>query len=119
MHVIQHQVSSADARYDAALVRDVEVSVRDNDTPGIVVTEVDPTTNTADGTSTVIEGRNNPAAGGAYTGKDDAVDVSLATDPGEGVTVIVVQLLARSSALPDHEHARDDDQAVSKGRERQ
>src|SRR5262249_12964091 len=47
--VTSHSVISADPFYNGALVRNVEVSVRDNDLPAIVVTQVDnPTTLHAD-----------------------------------------------------------------------
>src|SRR5204862_105553 len=39
--VASHSVLSADPFYDGALVRNVEVTVRDNDLPAIVVTQVD------------------------------------------------------------------------------
>ena len=37
---VSHSVISTDARFDGTLVRNVEVTVRDNDTPGVYVAEV-------------------------------------------------------------------------------
>ena len=54
----QHSVISADARFDGTAVRNVEVSVRDNDTPGVLVTQVQPGTNVEDGRTVVIEGNS-------------------------------------------------------------
>ncbi|MGB4272143.1 MAG: hypothetical protein WBJ44_07080, partial [Propionicimonas sp.] len=98
VHVLQHSVLSSDARYDGLVVRNVEVTIRDNDTPGLLITEVTPGTSTQDDASLVIEGKNDPAAGGAYTGRNDEILVHLATDPGAGVTVVVGLILDAASA---------------------
>ncbi|MFZ0529764.1 MAG: hypothetical protein WAL91_04410, partial [Propionicimonas sp.] len=96
--VLQHTVVSADANFNGTTVRNVEVSVRDNDTPGICVTPVTPGTSTEDGRTLVIEGSNDPAVGGAYTGQDDEVLVQLAMDPGAGVTIVISLTLDAGSA---------------------
>ncbi|TIW58840.1 MAG: hypothetical protein E5V60_27455, partial [Mesorhizobium sp.] len=70
--------------FDAADVRNVEVDLRDNDTPGIYVTEVAPGTNTEDRRSLVIEGN-------ATTKLNDELLVQLATAP-EATDTIVVKL---------------------------
>ncbi|MFZ1384265.1 MAG: hypothetical protein WAS02_05105, partial [Propionicimonas sp.] len=98
VHVLQHSVLSSDARYDGLVVRNVEVAIRDNDTPGLLITEVTPGTSTQDDASLVIEGKSDPAAGGAYTGRNDEILVHLATDPGAGVTVVVGLILDAASA---------------------
>ena len=54
--VTQHSVISNDPRFDAADVRNVEVAVHDNDTPGVYVTQVRSGTSIEDGRTTVIEG---------------------------------------------------------------
>ena len=74
------------------------MTIRDNDTPGLLITEVTPGTSTQDDASLVIEGKNDPAAGGAYTGRNDEILVHLATDPGAGVTVVVGLILDAASA---------------------
>ncbi|OWK21142.1 hypothetical protein AJ88_20800 [Mesorhizobium amorphae CCBAU 01583] len=68
--------------FDAADVRNVEVDLRDNDTPGIYVTEVAPGTNTEDRRSLVIEGN-------ATTKLNDELLVQLAKAPEAGDTIVV------------------------------
>ena len=68
--------------FDAADVRNVEVDLRDNDTPGIYVTEVAPGTDTEDGRSLVIEGN-------ATTKLNDELLVQLAKAPEAGDTIVV------------------------------
>ena len=80
--VIQHSVISADPRFDGALVRNVEVTVYDNDTPGVFVSQVAPGTTTEDGLSLVIEGTN-------VTQLTDDVLIQLAKAPDIGQTVVV------------------------------
>jgi hypothetical protein len=82
--VTSHTVISGDDRYDAADVRNVEVQVRDNDTPGVSVTEVEPGTSIEDGRTLVIEGDNT-------TELTDEILVQLAKAP-EGGDLIVVRL---------------------------
>ncbi|HET9217470.1 MAG TPA: Calx-beta domain-containing protein, partial [Terriglobia bacterium] len=78
--VVQHSVISDDARFDATDVRNVEVEVRDNDTPGVYVTEVQPGTSMEDGRTVVIEGDST-------TQLTDQVLVQLATQPEDDVVV--------------------------------
>ena len=54
--VVQHSTISDNPKFDQVQVRNVEVMVRDNDTPGIYVTQVTPGTNDEDQRSIVIEG---------------------------------------------------------------
>ncbi|MBK5565794.1 hypothetical protein [Ensifer sp. SSB1] len=108
--VIQHSVISdlsgvdtnaidIDAEYpdgdpfDAADVRNVEVLVRDNDTPGIYVTEVAAGTNIEDGRSLVIEG--SPT-----TQLTDEILVQLQTAPEVG-DIIVVKLFLNEASDED------------------
>src|SRR5207247_8227955 len=89
--VAQHSVISNNPLFDRARVRDVQVMVRDNDTPGVAVTTVQLGTNIEDSATMVVEGSNDPAAGGAYTGTDDDLPVQLAKRPA-GTDTIVVRL---------------------------
>jgi len=81
--VTQHSVISTDARFDAVDVANVEVQLRDNDTPGVYVTQVTPGTTTEDGRTLVIEGD-------ATTGLSDEVLVRLAKAPTAEVVVKLV-----------------------------
>jgi hypothetical protein len=88
--VTQHSVISVDERFDAVDVRNVEVLVRDNDTPGIFVTQVEAGTDIEDGRTLVIEGTS-------VTELTDEVLVRLAKAPDAAVgadsaDVIVVNL---------------------------
>src|SRR6185503_13572715 len=89
--VTQHSVISTNPTFDRARVRNVEVMIRDNDTPGVMVTEVEPGTTTEDKRTIVVEGFDDPAVGMAYTGTDDEFLVQLAKEP-EGTDTIVVRL---------------------------
>src|SRR5262249_28249910 len=79
-----HSVISTDDRFDATLVRNVEVTVRDDDTPGVFVLQVQPGTSTEDNRTVVIEGD-------ATTALTDELLVQLAARPADG-TVVVVHL---------------------------
>jgi len=96
VHVVQHTVLSADPDYDGTSVRNVEVRVRDNDTPGVYVTPVTPGTAMDDGRTVVVEGAADMTLG--YTGLDDEVLVQLAKDPGAGVTIVVQLVMDEASA---------------------
>ena len=54
--VVQHSTISDNPKFDQIQVRNVEVMVRDNDTPGIYVIQVAPGTSDEDQRSIVIEG---------------------------------------------------------------
>ena len=83
---INHSVISADAgadpQFDHTTVRNVEVTIRDDDQPGIIVTEVEPGTSDEDRRNVVIEGN-------ATTGLTDELLVELAVAPAAGTTVTV------------------------------
>ncbi|GGO80245.1 hypothetical protein GCM10011348_16530 [Marinobacterium nitratireducens] len=79
--VIQHSVISNVEEYDAADVRNVEVQVFDNDTPGVYVTEVDANGDN-DGQTIVIEGD-------ATTRLTDEIELQLAMAPSDNSTVVV------------------------------
>ncbi len=84
--VMQHSVISDNAAYDGVAVRNVEVTLRDNDTPGMYVTEVAPGTSTEDGRTLVIEGHSVAGdlvapAGPDYTGLTDEILLELARAP--------------------------------------
>ena len=53
---IGHSVASSDPLFDQTDVRNVEVTVHDDDTPAILVTAVVPGTSTEDGVTLVLEG---------------------------------------------------------------
>ena len=55
--VVQH-ASSRPTRLRRRAVRNVEVTVHDNDTPGVYVTQIAPGTTTEDKRTLVIEGTN-------------------------------------------------------------
>ncbi len=85
-------VISRDPGFDHATVRNVEVTVADNDLAGIVTTQRDAASE-PDNTSIVLEGAAT-ACGGGYCGVDDVVDVTLAKAPtpdvaGGSTTTIV------------------------------
>ncbi len=80
--MVQHSVISDDADFDGVDVRNVEVAVRDNDTPGILVTEVALGTNIEDGRTLVIEGTS-------LTGLRDDILVQLSKAPVAGSIVVL------------------------------
>jgi len=77
-------VISRDATFDHAAVRNVEVTVQDNDLAGIVTTQRD-AADQPDNTSIVLEGAPT-ACGGASCGVSDKVDVTLAKAPTPDTT---------------------------------
>ena len=77
---ISHSVISDDDRYDGTLVRNVEVTVHDNDTPGVFVVPVRPGTTTEDGRTVVIEGTST-------TGLTDDLLVRLTAKPTATIVV--------------------------------
>ncbi|MBC7133329.1 MAG: hypothetical protein H5U16_09525 [Roseovarius sp.] len=81
--VVQHSViSPTSADYDAIDVRNVEVQLRDNDTPGVLVRELDPLTGEEDGRTLVVEGD-------ATTGLSDQISVQLSREVEVGDTIVV------------------------------
>ena len=107
--VINHSVISTDARFDGTLVRNVEVTVRDNDTPGVEVEQVQPGTSIDDDRTVVIEGNTTtgaarraarPAGRGARRRHRDAVHLVLdaAQRPGD------LDLLRGRPLRRDHAH---------------
>ena len=87
--VINHSVISTDARFDGTLVRNVEVTVRDNDTPGVEVEQVQPGTSTVDDRTVVIEGNTTTAL-------RDELLVRLAAAPAGGTVTLHLVLDAAS-----------------------
>ena len=77
--VVQHSSISTNPDFDRVAVRNVEVSVRDNDTPGIYVTEITPGSCSLqceeDKRTLTIEGT-------LVTGRGDELLVALQQDPG-------------------------------------
>ena len=72
-------------------MRNVEVTLRDNDTPGVYVTEVDKGTSTEDRRTVVVEGT-------VVTGLTDDLLVQLAMEPTSGSVVVKLALDADSDA---------------------
>jgi len=87
--VIQHSVISNVPKYDAIDVRNVEVTVHDNDTPGMFVTEIEPGSFVSpsdfveDGQTLVIEGTS-------VTQLNDEILLKLAMAPTGTVVVDIV-----------------------------
>jgi Ca2+-binding RTX toxin-like protein len=92
---VSHSVISADALFHATAVRNVEVTVRDNDTANVVVVQVAPGTSTEDARSIVLEGD-----GGA--GITDDFLVRLAKAPAAGKTVTVLLSPSDSQVTLSH-----------------
>ena len=88
---VSHSVISTDARYDGTLVRNVEVTVRDDDTPGVFVPQV-----TA---GHVDRGRPHGRDRGRRHDRADrrAARPARGADPGAGVTIVVHLLLDADS----------------------
>ncbi len=86
---VNHSVISGDDRYDATDVRNVEVTLRDNDTPGLYVIEVEPGTSDEDQRTVVVEGDTT-------TQLLDQLLVQLAVAPTTGIVVVKVELDAES-----------------------
>ena len=117
VHVLQHSVISQDQRFDAVAVRNVEVMIRDNDTPGVYITQHEisgpegaQVAGAQDGRTVVIEGHvvdgalilgdAAPGTAGAqdFTGLMDIVRVALARELGSGQTVVVDVVVDLDSA---------------------
>src|SRR5204863_6934636 len=77
--VATHSVISDDARFDHAVVANVEVTIRDNDLAAIEVVQLDPAL-AADDTTLVVEGT-------VTTRLSDAFDVRLSKAPSGTVVV--------------------------------
>jgi Ca2+-binding RTX toxin-like protein len=75
-------VAADKALFDHAAVRNVEVTLRDNDTPGLYVVEVAPGTSAEDGESIVLEGDGAAAVA-------DQLLISLAKAPAAGTQVVI------------------------------
>ena len=76
-------VISTDASFDGAIVRNVEVTIYDNDAPGVLVTPLDPATSKPDNATTVLEGTN------LGTEVTDVYAIQLTSSPAAGKTVTV------------------------------
>jgi hypothetical protein len=91
--VVQHSViSRTSADYDGVDVRNVEVELRDNDTPGVYVIEVDPESVVLAGnevTSYVEDGRSLVIEGNTTYGYSDKILVQLAREVEFGDTIVV------------------------------
>lgn len=88
---VNHSVISADAAYHGTDVRNVEVTVRDNDTPGVQVIAIDPLTGNEDARTIVVEGTGAAAL-------TDQMLVQLATAPTAGTVRVQVVLDAVADA---------------------
>src|SRR5262249_49804851 len=84
--------------FDGAVVRNVEVTIYDNDTPAVLVTPIDPNTGNPDNNNVVLEGWGDPTSSlHPITEQVDKYTVSLASDPG-GTVVVDLSL---SDLFPD------------------
>ncbi|MGY3658239.1 hypothetical protein [Bradyrhizobium sp. USDA 376] len=94
--VTSHSVLSDDASFNHAIVRNVEVTIHDNDQPGILITQLDPTTtdpalypakylnHPSDNNTIVLEGD-------ATTAVTDLYAVELENQPIGGVVTIALK----------------------------
>jgi hypothetical protein len=89
--VSSHSVISDDPVFDHAIVRNVEVTIHDDDQPAILVTQLDPTTtgpapygHPADDDSIALEGT-------AVTEETDLYAIELATMPTSGAVTIAIK----------------------------
>ena len=89
--VVQHSVISNEAQFNGVAVRNVEVTVRDNDTPGVYVTQVQPGTTLEDRRTLVIEGTS-------ITQLQDEFLVELARKPLAGDTIVLKLAMDADSA---------------------
>ncbi len=94
--VIQHSVIAADpiadAEFNGAAVRQVNVTVYDNDTPGVYAIHVDPSSAgcaAATPNACTLDDRGVVIEGDAAHQLEDKVVVQLAKDPGAGHTITV------------------------------
>ena len=80
--MVSHSAISSDARFGGIILRDVAVSVIDDDRGEVLVTEIDPSTTNEDYSTTVLEG-----------GFTDTIQLALTRAPelGETVTVNLLQ----------------------------
>ncbi|HEY3484536.1 MAG TPA: hypothetical protein VGK49_04085, partial [Ilumatobacteraceae bacterium] len=100
--VIQRQCveSDPDHCFDDAVVRNVEVTVYDNDQPGLFITQLDPDTLDPDISTVALEGWGTAVVGPAghpVTEQHDAYSIVLATAP-VGTVVVSITL---SDLFPD------------------
>ena len=70
--------------FDGAVVRNVEVTLYDNDGPGVLVTQIDPNTTHPDNQTTVLEGDSTTEVSDQYT-------IQL-TSPVQAGKQVVVQI---------------------------
>jgi len=80
--VVQHSVISNAPLYNGIDVRNVEVTVIDNDTPGVQITEIDPVSGVNDGRTLVVEGNS-------VTQLQDAFLVQLSRAPQVGDVIVI------------------------------
>ena len=101
---VSHTVISENQILDGAVVRNVEVAVRDNDTPGVYIVEVEPAgpaghgTHVEDQRSVVMESTDWSDVA-EYTGVDDEILVTLAKELAAGTTVVLDVVISDSAAI--------------------
>ena len=93
---VSQSVISADPSFDGAIVRNVEVTIYDNDAPGVLVTPLDPTTLHPDNATTVLEGTSSATP--PATEVVDLYSIQLTSAPAAGMTV-TVQITPSSSRV--------------------
>ncbi len=102
--VLQHSVIAedplADAEFHRAAVRQVNVRVHDNDTPGVYVVHVEPSAAcTANAQACVLDDRGIVIEGDATTQRTDEILVQLAKDPGALSITVTITLDADSQRI--------------------
>jgi hypothetical protein len=115
--VVQHSVIAqdkiADAEFHGAAVRQVNVRVYDNDTPGVYVTHIEPSTENpgtapnspseiacaANAQNCVLDDRGIVIEGSSTTQRTDQILVQLAKDPGALTITVKITMDADSQRL--------------------
>lgn len=87
--VIQHSVISTSALYNRVPVRNVEVTVRDNDTPGVTVVPIRAGSYVSQLNAFEEDGVTQVLEGAAGIGVTDQVVVRLGAPPAQGTTVVL------------------------------
>ena len=65
--MVSHSAISTDSRFDGIVLRDVAVSVIDDDQPELLVAEIDPSTTNEDYSTKVLEGGFTDTSGSRST----------------------------------------------------
>ena len=88
---INTSVLSTDPNFDGAQVTNIIATLYDGDGPGVLVTQLDPTSHVADNVTTVLEGDSTTAV-------SDLISVQL-TSPVSAGTIVVVDVTPADSSV--------------------